>query len=169
MLRSLVENGDGENERDAVEVIASRLERQEHLDTLYGMLGGFIELARHVDQAQSAAAVDELLWCGPHSLANFVQLLEDTADEVLSPIRRWVLYTEAQQLIARPTSVRATDGVAERLYELCQRLRECCRRIEESTVLRDIDRAHIDDTTPLFEWFRRQLGLEFERMWEADE
>lgn len=157
---------DVDGEPDGVAAIAERLEKQEHLDTLYGLLGGFVELRRHLDEADSSAAIEDLLFCSPHSLDSFLRLLETQPEGTLSSMRRWVVYTEALHLLGHPAAQEADPGIRERLERRGQELRRRCEEIERNTELRAVDRAHIPDNGKLFQWFREQLGTGFVALWE---
>ena len=157
---------DIDGEPDALAAIAERLERQEHLSNLYNVLGGFVELRRLLASAQSEEQIGDLLFSSPHSLANFVQVLEEMPKEQLPPVRRWVFYTEAQHLIANSTAPKAEQGVRKRLAALAETLESRCREIEEEAELHELDKDRFPDKSKLFRWFRDQLGPGFEALCE---
>jgi len=157
---------DEEAEPDALAAIAERLERPDHLNTLYGVLGGFMELRRLLDDTESKEQIGDLLFSAPHSLANFVQVLQEMSQEQLTPVRRWVYFTEAQHLLAHAAAAKAEPGIRKRLADLAKNLESRCREIEEQTELRDLDKSRSLDKADLFTWFRDQFGPGFESLWK---
>lgn len=146
-----------DDDADALAALAEKLDRQDHLDNLYGILGGLVELRKRLSQADSGEDVTDLLFSGPHSLSNFVQILDGLPETEISPIRRWVYYTEAVETLRHSNLESVDEVVTQRLEGLVRGLEMKCEEIERETTLHELDQARFPDKRRLFAWFRSQL------------